>query len=81
VLQDALTEATAGYWIRRAEQFEAAAPRRGEYHGSATADQVMATRARCIATAQACRLHAQLILGAVPEEISPEVWAVLAEVG
>jgi hypothetical protein len=81
VLQGALTEATAQYWIRRAKLFEAAAPRKGDFHGKATADQLMAARARCNATARACRFHAQLILDAIPEEISPEVWAVLAEVG
>jgi hypothetical protein len=80
VLQDCLTEATAGYWIRRAEAFGAAAPHKGEFRGNASSEELSASYKRCMATALACRRHAQLILDARPEEISPEVLAVLSEV-
>ena len=40
ILQDALTEATAQYWIHRAHQFQQAAPRLDEYHGQATRDEL-----------------------------------------
>ena len=36
ILQDALTEATAQYWVHRAHQFQQAAPRLGKFHGDAT---------------------------------------------
>lgn len=37
VLQDALTQATASHWRRRADQLEAARPVLGEYYGGAVA--------------------------------------------
>jgi hypothetical protein len=80
ILQDALTEATAGYWERRAQQFEDAAPRLGEFHGNATRDELNQRWLDCMATAQACRSHAQLIRNESPEPISEEVLDVLGEV-
>jgi hypothetical protein len=94
VLQDCLTQATADYWFRRAQQFEDAAAREGDYHGNASTGEerwqkhqcnaacrsrLSGAYARCMATALACLRHAQLILDARPEEISPEVLAVLNE--
>ena len=40
ILQDALTEATAQYWIHRAYQFQQAAPGPDEFHGNATAEEL-----------------------------------------
>jgi hypothetical protein len=80
VLQDALTEATADYWLQRADQFEAAAPRLGEYHGTATRGELNEAWTRCHATAAACRAHAQLLTDETSEEISEEVQTVLGEV-
>jgi hypothetical protein len=80
VLQDALTEATAEYWLHRADQFEDAAPRLGEFHGDATREELNEAWTRCHATAAACRAHADLISGEYPEEISEDVLAVLGEV-
>jgi hypothetical protein len=80
VLQDALTEATAAYWLQRANQFEAAAPKLGEFHGTLTRDELNEASTRCYATAQACRAHADLISGDYPEPISDEVASVLEEV-
>jgi hypothetical protein len=81
VLQDCLTEATAGYWLHRAYEFHEAAPKPGDYRGKppVSAETISASYARCMATALACRQHAQLILDEIPQEISPEVLAVLNE--
>lgn len=60
VLADALTEATRGYWHRRAATFDDAAPRPGDFNGRATPDQLEAARVRCLDAAQACRNRATL---------------------
>jgi hypothetical protein len=80
ILQDALTEATAQYWVHRAHQFQQAAPRLGEYHGNATRDELNEAWTRCHATALACRNHAQLLTDEAAEEISEDVLTVLGEV-
>jgi hypothetical protein len=80
LLQDALTEALAATWLRRAELFEWAAPRPGDYVGGATPQQLAEAATRCGATARVCRWHAELILSGRPEPISAEVESVLAEV-
>jgi hypothetical protein len=80
ILQDALTEATAAYWQRRAQAFEDAAPRLGEYHGQASQEQLRDAWISCMATAEACRRFADLISGEYPEPITEEVWDVLGEV-
>jgi hypothetical protein len=80
ILQDALTEATADYWEQRARDFEAAAPKLGEYHGGATRDELNEAWTRCHATSQACLQHADLLRGEYPEPISDEVASVLKEV-
>lgn len=58
VMQDALAEATAAYWERRAEVFEWARPRPGDYAGLATPADLLAADARCAAVADACRKRA-----------------------
>jgi hypothetical protein len=80
VLQDALTEAQADYWLRRAEQFEQAAPRPDDYQGNASQDQLTDTWVECVTTAIACRRHAELLRAGMPEDISDEVTTVLGEV-
>ena len=80
VLQDALTEATAQYWIHRAHQLRQAAPRPGEYHGQSTHDQLTEAWYRCEAAAMACLRHAELLRSGYPEPISDEVWEALGEV-
>jgi hypothetical protein len=40
IIQDCLTEATAGYWLHRAYQFQQAAPRPGEFHGNAPVEEL-----------------------------------------
>lgn len=80
LLQDALTEATAAYWLRRAHQFIEAAPRPGDFHGRASRAQLAEAHRRCVGIALACRRRAQLITDGRPEEISSEVLAVLQDV-
>jgi hypothetical protein len=80
LLQDCLTEATAAYWMRRAEQFDHAIPRRTDFYGRAAAADVAAQIERCRGAALACRQHAQLIMANRPEPISAEVWDALGEV-
>jgi hypothetical protein len=80
LLQDALTEATASYWVHRAYQFMEAAPRPGDFPGQAPRAQLAEARRRCQAIALACRRRAQLIMDGRPEEISREVRNVIDEV-
>jgi hypothetical protein len=80
LIQDCLTEATAQYWLHRAHQFQQAAPRLNEFHGTATRDELNEAWTRCHATAAACRAHAELISQGRPEPISDEVASVLEEV-
>jgi hypothetical protein len=80
VLQDALTEATAMHWLGRSQAFRDAAPRRADFHGNASRDELSAAYQRCMATAAACHAHARLLFDGRPEEISAEVLDVLGEV-
>jgi hypothetical protein len=80
LLQDCLTEATAQYWIHRAHQFQQAAPRKGDFHGNATNEELWERWQECMDTTQACLGHADLIRQLSPEPISDEVWDVLEEV-
>lgn len=62
-LADMLLSATADFWRLRAEAFEAAMPRPGDYMGSATPGEIEAQRYRLAATALACRQRAVFMLG------------------
>lgn len=62
VLQDALAQATAAYWRRRAEVWEAARPRPGDFTGAATTEELAEANMRCAATALACRQRAAVSL-------------------
>lgn len=61
VIADALNEASARYWTRRAEVLEDAAPRPGEFHGKATREELSSAWRRCHADAERCRRHAELL--------------------
>lgn len=78
VLMDCLLQATSEYWLRRAEDFEAALPRPGDYPGQATPEERTQRMARNAQTAINCRRHAALL--AEQTEIAAEVHAALAEV-
>jgi hypothetical protein len=80
ILQDALTEATAQYWIHRAYQLQQAAPGPDEFHGNATAEELRQRWTECMDTARACLSHADLVRQLSPEPISDEVWEALEEV-
>lgn len=60
VIQDALSEASADYWERRAARFEAARRREGDFAGQATPEQLAERDQRCAATAAACRARAHV---------------------
>jgi hypothetical protein len=80
ILQDALTEATAQYWVHRAHQFQQAAPRPDDYRGNATPEQLTDAWVQCMTTVAACRRHGDLVSGEYPEPISDEVASVPGEV-
>lgn len=88
VMQDALANASAGYFLHRAEQLELCLSRAGDYEGDkhatpaekATRDQQRADRdARLRADIERCRRHAGL-LAEGPAEITAEIVDVLREV-
>lgn len=58
VISDVLREGEAIYWLRRAQQFEDAKPRQGDFHGLATREELSAAWQRCNGLAEACRARA-----------------------
>lgn len=78
VLQDALSEATAEYWRRRARTLERALSRASDYRGRATPEEIAQRDEGLRAAIMACSLRAQLCEPGA--EISAEVDEVLAEV-
>jgi len=60
VLQDALTEAIATYWLTRAERFDRAMHRPGDFRGRAGVEALAANNAILAEAAQACRNRASL---------------------
>jgi len=80
VIQDALTEAEAAGWERRARAFEEAAPRSTDFNGRATPAELEERSRRCLAVAAACRHKAELIREGQPQAIDQDVWAVVEKV-
>jgi hypothetical protein len=78
VLQDALAEACAAYWKRRAETLEGCLSRPGDFTGSATPEEIKSRDARIRDDVTRCRAHARLM--ADDTGISNDVRNVLAEV-
>lgn len=60
-MQEAISYALAGQWRRRAETFEDAVPRPGDFTGRATQEELVEATERCRLTALACRQRAALI--------------------
>lgn len=58
VVVDVFRMASRDYWMRRAEEFEAAKPRVGDFHGQATREELSAAWQRCHRIAEACRQRA-----------------------
>jgi len=78
VMQDALSEATAAYWIRRAEVFEGARHRPGDdYPGVASLDDLRERWVALTELAQACRHRAAV--AQMQDGIEPEVFEALRE--
>jgi hypothetical protein len=78
VLQDALTEALAGYWETRARTLLAACSQPGDFLGRATPEQVAERDQRLRDDAERCLRHAAVIRS--DSAISADVTNVLAEV-
>lgn len=62
VLQDALTEAMRSNWLRRADAFEAAMHKPGDFPGLCSVDQIAANNERLAQKAAACRNHASICI-------------------
>ncbi len=69
VVQDAVAEAVAATWRRRADAFEDARPRAEDFHGRASRTDLRERDARLAAVATACRRRATVALsaGQVPD--------------
>lgn len=63
VIADVFRMATYDYWMRRAEEFEGAKPKVGDFHGAASREELSAAWQRCHSVAQACRDRAALAAG------------------
>ena len=61
LLQDALLDGDVHYWQRRAEDFEWARPRPGEWTGQSTEAERAERDQRLAETAQACRAKAEFV--------------------
>lgn len=76
VLADVLVSASRAWWLRRAEEIDAAKPRPGEMHGRATRADLSARWQRLDEMARACRARAQLCV--VDQSIEAEVAEVIS---
>lgn len=79
IIADAVNEASAAYWRRRAAAFERAMARPGDFTGLCSVEQIEANNAKLAETAAACRAHAQVVEMFGQELFSPEITAVLDE--
>lgn len=62
VVQDALADGERGYWLRRSRVFEWARPKRDDYHGRATREDLTRRDAALAEAAENCRRRAGLSL-------------------
>lgn len=58
VIAEAMQSATARYWLRRAQEFEAARPRPGDFHGQSTIEDRRRRWRELTEIANACRARA-----------------------
>lgn len=77
VLQDALDQATVGYWLARAAALSASLPRPGDFMGRATSQELIAREARIRRELTAVRRHVWLLQHTYREP-SSEVYEALA---
>lgn len=61
MLEDAMSAAAPFVWLRRAQDFEDARPRPGEFAGRATAAELAERDKRLAQSAEACRLKADVL--------------------
>lgn len=61
VVVEAFNDATRVWWLRRAEEFEAAKYRAGDYPGRATVEELREQWRRCDDAARACRAKAEVL--------------------
>ncbi|GAA1543518.1 hypothetical protein [Nocardioides humi] len=73
-LQEALAAGLRSTWLRRAEEFERARPRPGDYVGRSTPEERAARDRRLARMAEMCRHRASL---ASPVEFEDLVWQVV----
>lgn len=59
VLREAIRDGTAAHWRARAEAFESARPRPGDYPGRSTELDLREADRRCREAAEACRARAR----------------------
>lgn len=74
VLADAYNVGRRLWWLKRAQDFEAAKPLPGEFHGNETREQLSARWRWCDEVARACRAKAEMV------GIDEELEAVLGNV-
>lgn len=67
IVRDAMNEATASYWLRRARDFATALPREGDYLGQSTPEQREARTQRLLQIVKNC-VHRSTICELTPEE-------------
>ena len=60
-VQEAVSNAAAYTWTRRAEAYESALSRDGDFRGQATAEQIAERDRRLAAQARACRAKSTLL--------------------
>ena len=78
VLQDCIIEQTRRYWIKRAEQFEAARPKHGDFTGRMTREELSAQWCRLTTIANACRSKAEHFV-LIEADLTEDVDNVLCE--
>lgn len=75
VLADALSAASSDYWRRRAEAWETAKPKPGDYLGRCTREDLSRAWRRCDERARACRARAEVCDAEEWRELVGDVFA------
>lgn len=75
VLQEAVSDGSRRFWLRRAQDFENAKPRLGEFHGKATPEELNARWTWCDQVARACRAKANMAT------LDDELYELLSDLG
>jgi hypothetical protein len=77
-VQEVIEDATAAYYLKRAQAFEAAKPKPDDYHGKASREDLRAQWLRLDELAKACRARAKV--SPLPGRTDPDLDNVLGEV-